>query len=256
MSPDGMLLEEKVAVITGGASGIGRATALLFASHGAHVIVGDVNESGGEETVEDIKKDGSSAHFFRTDVSRAEEMQHLMDASSRAAGGIDVIVNNAGLQYAGVVTEFEEPRWDALMQVNAKSCFLSAKYGVPHLRARGGGSIVCNSSLGGIRGGAGLTAYSASKGAIVAFTKALAQEVAGDGIRVNCVAPGWIDTPFNQPAIDFMGGRKNQDEMVQQKVPMQRQGNPKEVANVILFLASDASSYMTAQALIISGGSY
>lgn len=250
------MLEGKVAVVTGGASGIGRATAVLFASHGAHVVVGDINEEAGEETAASIRQQGSSADFFHTDVSRAEEMQRLMDSASEAAGGIDVIVNNAGLQYAGSVTDFEETRWDALMQVNAKSCFLAAKYGVPHLKARGGGAIVNNSSLGGVRGGPGLTAYSASKGAIVAFTKALAQEVARDGIRVNCVAPGWIDTPFNQPAIDFMGGRANQDEMVRLKVPMQRQGSPEEVSSVILFLASDASSYMTAQALIISGGSY
>jgi len=140
------------------------------------------------------------------------------------------------------------------MSVNPKSCFLGAKYGVPYLRERGGGSIVNMSSIAGLKGGPGMTAYSASKGAVVAFTKALAAELAPDNIRVNCVCPGWIDTPFNQPAIEFMGGREEQEEMVQQTVPLQRQGIPEEIAPGILYLASDASSYMTGKELVIDGG--
>ncbi|HZY56846.1 MAG TPA: SDR family oxidoreductase, partial [Rubrobacteraceae bacterium] len=132
--------------------------------------------------------------------------------------------------------------------------FLGAKYGVPYLRERGSGSIVNIASLAGLKGGPGMSAYSASKGAIIAFTRALAMELAPDNIRVNCVCPGWIDTPFNQPAIEFMGGREEQEKMVQQMVPLQRQGIPEEIAPGILYLASDASSYMTGQARVIAGG--
>jgi dihydroanticapsin dehydrogenase len=171
-------------------------------------------------------------------------------------GGIDVIVNNAGVQRSGRVTEFSEADWDLLMDVNPRSFFFGAKYGVPYLVQHVGGVIVNVASLAGLKGGPGMTAYSASKGAIIAFTKALAAEVAPANIRVNAMCPGWIDTPFNQPAIDFMGGRDVQDRVVEQIVPLGRQGAPEEIATGMLFLASDASSYMTGQALVIDGGVY
>lgn len=249
-----MQLDGKLAVITGAATGIGRTTALLFAREGAQVVVGDLNEEEARKTVESIEAENGEARFVRTDVSRAEDVEALMESAAKFMGGIDVIVNNAGAQRSGPVTEFEESDWDLLMAVNPKSCFLGAKYGVPYLRERGRGSIVNMASLAGLKGGPGMTAYSASKGAIVAFTTALAAELAPDRIRVNCMCPGWIDTPFNQPAIDFMGGRANQDEVVEQSVPLGRQGSPDEIAPGILFLASDASSYMTGQAMSIDGG--
>jgi NAD(P)-dependent dehydrogenase (short-subunit alcohol dehydrogenase family) len=249
-----MDLEGKLAVVTGAATGIGRVTAQLFAREGAQVVIADVNEGEAQKTVDSINEAGGSARFVRTDVSRAEDMQALMDSAAEQMGGIDVIVNNAGAQRSGAVTEFEESEWDLLMRVNPKSCFLGAKYGVPHLRARGGGSIVNVASLAGLKGGSGMTAYSASKGAVIAFSKALAAELAPDRIRVNAMCPGWIDTPFNEPAIEFMGGREEQEEVVRQIVPLQRQGTPEEIAPGILFLASEASSYMTGQALTIDGG--
>src|ERR687898_1417685 len=249
-----MLLQGKVAIITGAATGIGRATALLFAREGASVVVADINEDDAQRTVADIEDEGGSARFVQIDVSEAEDMRTLMERAAEEMGGIDVIVNNAGAQRSGAVTEFEESEWDLLMRVNPRSCFLGAKYGVPYLRERGGGSIVNVASLAGLKGGPGMTAYSASKGAIVAFTKALAAELAADGIRVNAMCPGWIDTPFNQPAIDFMGGRTAQDQVVRQIVPMGRQGTPEEIPSGMLFLASDASSYMTGQALVVDGG--
>lgn len=251
-----MQLEGKLALITGAATGIGKATALLFAREGARVVIGDVNEQGARETADTVNVENGvgRARFVPTDVSRAEEVQALMRDAAEFMGGIDIIVNNAGAQRSGRVTHFEESEWDLIMKVNPKSCFLAAKYGVPYLKERGGGSIVNMSSLAGLKGGPGMTAYSASKGAIVAFTKALAAELAPDRIRVNCMCPGWIDTPFNQPAIDFMGGRSTQEEMVAESVPLQRQGTPQEIAPGMLFLASDASSYMTGQALSIDGG--
>jgi NAD(P)-dependent dehydrogenase (short-subunit alcohol dehydrogenase family) len=249
-----MQLQDKVAIITGAATGIGRATALLFAKEGASVVVADINEDDAQRTVADIEDKGGSARFVQTDVSEAEDVQALMERSAEEMGGIDVIVNNAGAQRSGAVTEFEESEWDLLMRVNPRSCFLGAKYGVPYLRERGGGSIVNVSSLAGLKGGPGMTAYSASKGAIIAFTRALAEELAPDNIRANSVCPGWIDTPFNEPAIEFMGGRAQQEEMVQQTVPLKRQGRPEEIAPGILYLASDASSYVTGQELVIDGG--
>jgi NAD(P)-dependent dehydrogenase (short-subunit alcohol dehydrogenase family) len=249
-----MQLQGKVAIITGAATGIGRATALLFAREGASVVVADINEYDAQRTVADIEDQGADARFVQTDVSQAEDMQALMERAAEEMGGIDVIVNNAGAQRSGAVTEFEESEWDLLMRVNPRSCFLGAKYGVPYLRERGGGSIVNVSSLAGLKGGPGMTAYSASKGAIIAFTRALAEELSPDNIRANSVCPGWIDTPFNEPAIEFMGGRAQQEEMVKQTVPLKRQGTPEEIAPGILYLASDASSYVTGQELVIDGG--
>lgn len=247
-------LEGKLAVITGAATGIGRETALLFAREGAAVVVGDINEAGGRLTASDIETAGGRAWFVRCDVTQAADVEALMRSAAEAMGGIDIIVNNAGAQRSGPVTEFSEEEWDLLMRVNPRSCFLGVKYGVPYLQQRGGGVIVNVASLAGLKGGPGMTAYSASKGAIIAFTKALAPEVASAGIRVNAMCPGWIDTPFNQPAIDFMGGRAVQDQVVAQIVPMARQGTPEEIASGMLFLASDASSYMTGQTLVIDGG--
>lgn len=246
-------LEGKRVVITGAAANIGKATALLFAAEGASLVVGDIDEQA-QRTADEAAGRGAKATFVRTDVTSSDDMKRLMDAAAEAMGGIDVIVNNAGIQRSGSVTEFTEDDWDALMRVNPRSCFLGAKFGVPHLRRAGGGAIVNMASLAGVKGGPGLTGYSASKGAIVAFTKALAAELAPDRIRVNAICPGWVDTPFNQPAIDFMGGPDRQKEVVQAVVPLGRQGVPEEIATGMVFLASDMSSYMTGQALIIDGG--
>jgi NAD(P)-dependent dehydrogenase (short-subunit alcohol dehydrogenase family) len=251
-----MQLSGKLAVITGAATGIGRATALLFAHEGAMVVIGDINEAGGRQAAADIEAAGGRTSFVGCDVTEAASVAALMRSAAETMGGIDIIVNNAGAQRSGRVTEFAEEEWDLLMRVNPRSCFLGVKYGVPYLRQRGGGVIVNVASLAGLKGGPGMTAYSASKGAIVAFTKALAPELAPDGIRVNAMCPGWIDTPFNQPAIDFMGGRAAQDQVVRQIVPMGRQGTPEEIAFGMLFLVSDASSYMTGQSLVIDGGVY
>jgi NAD(P)-dependent dehydrogenase (short-subunit alcohol dehydrogenase family) len=249
-----VLLDNKLTVITGAATGIGQATARLFAREGAAVVIGDINEEGGAQTATDIVADGGKAWFFPCDVTEESNVERLMRTAAETMGGIDVIVNNAGAQRSGLVTEFSTEEWDLLMRVNPRSCFLGVKHGVPYLRQRGGGVIINVASLAGLNGGPGMTAYSASKGAIVAVTKALAPELGPQGIRVNAMCPGWIDTPFNQPAIDFMGGRAVQDKVVEQIVPLKRQGTPEEIATGMVFLASDASSYMTGQTLVIDGG--
>lgn len=249
-----MQLSGKAVVITGAATGIGRAAAQLLAREGAAVVIGDINLAGAAEVVETITAAGGRAWAVCVDVASADEMQVLMTTAADQMGGIDVIVNNAGAQRSGLTVDFAEHDWDLLMAVNPRSCFFGAKYGIPHLKARGGGAIVNVASLAGLKGGPGMAAYSASKGAIVAFGKALAAEVARDRIRVNTICPGWIDTPFNQPAIDFMGGRDAQEAAIAQIVPMGRQGTPNEIATGILFLASDAASYMTGQNLVVDGG--
>lgn len=248
-------LDGKRVVITGAAANIGRATALLFADEGARLAVGDIDQ-GAEETAAEIRARGGEATYLQTDVTSPEQVQRLLDGAAELLGGIDVIVNNAGIQRAGPVTDLAVEDWDALMQVNPRSCFLGAKFGIPHLRAAGGGVIVNTSSIVGLKGAPGAAGYSASKGAIVALTKALAAELADDGIRVNAICPGITDTPFNQPAIDAMGGRAAWEEFVRTVVPMRRQGAPEEIAAGMLFLASDMSSFMTGQVLVLDGGLY
>lgn len=181
-------------------------------------------------------------------------MNALFDTAVQSLGGIDAVINVAGIQRSASIEETDEPSWDAHFNVNAKSCFAAAKFAVPHLRRAGGGSFVSVASIAGIKGMAGLGAYSASKGAIVALTRSLAVELAPDNIRVNCLCPGWIDTPFNDPIISFMGGPAARDTMVSTSIPLRRQGEPPEMAAALTYLASDESSFMTGQALVIDGG--
>ncbi|MCY7401463.1 MAG: SDR family oxidoreductase [Nocardioides sp.] len=246
-------LAGKRIVMTGGAANIGRATALAFADHGASLVIGDIDVRGASGTVELVEAAGGTATFVETDVTDEAAMKHLVDSAADTLGGLDVGFFNAGLQRSGAVTGFDADEWDALFRVNPRHCFLGAKYLTPHL-GDSGGSIVFTASLAGLKGGPGMTAYSASKGAIIGFGKALAAELAPQNIRVNTICPGWIDTPFNQPAIDFMGGRASQESAVAHSVPLGRQGVPEEIASGVVFLASDASSYMTGQVLVIDGG--
>ena len=249
-------LDGRVVAISGAASGIGRAAALLLAEHGAEVTIGDLDADGGEATAAEIRARGGSAAFVPVDVSDSAAVRAWLDAAAAPRGGIDAIVNNAGLQRSGPVTELPEETWDALMRVNPRSCFLGVKHGVPHLLARGGGAIVNTASLAGVKGGPGNTAYAASKGAIVAFTRAVAAELGPQGIRVNALCPGWVDTPFNDPVIAAMGGAQAQAEMVAAAVPLRRQATPEEIAGTVVYLVSDASSYVTGQAVVVDGGVY
>lgn len=248
----GRLVGKRV-VLTGGVANIGREVVRAFLAEGARVVVGDLNAEAGVMLQQDM---GDSMHFLRADVTSEQSVADFVAAGVRWLGGLDVLVQNAGLQHSGTVTEFDAAQWDALFAVNSRAHFFGAKHAVPHLRAVGKGSIVNTASLAGQRGGPGMTAYSASKGAVIAFGTALAMELAPDNIRVNTVCPGWVDTPFNQPAINFMGGRRTQEEVVRQIVPLGRQAVPEEIAPLFVYLASDESSYMTAQAITIDGGVY
>jgi NAD(P)-dependent dehydrogenase (short-subunit alcohol dehydrogenase family) len=169
-------------------------------------------------------------------------------------GGLDALCQHAGMQHAGDITQITEADYERVFQVNLRSQFFGAKHAVPHLRKAGGGSIVNTSSGAGKRGGPGQTLYSASKGAIITFSKTLAVELAPDRIRVNAICPGWVDTPFNDPVVSRLGGREAQAELVARTVPLQRQGTPADMAPMFVFLVSDESAYVTSQALLVDGG--
>ena len=244
----------KRVLMTGGSGNIGRASALLMAEHGATVTIGDLDLAGAQETVDMITAAGGRALAVKTDVTDEASVAALVAAAVDFMAGIDVGFFNAGLQRSGRVEEFPSDEWDALFQVNPRHSFYMAKHTVPHLRKNPSSSIVLTSSVAGVKGGPGMTAYSASKGAIVGFGRALAAELAGDNIRVNVLCPGWVDTPFNGPAIDFMGGTSAQEAIVKQIVPLGRQASSEEIAQTVVFLASDMSSYMTNQIVLVDGG--
>ena len=247
----GNRLQGKRIIITGAANNIGKEAARGFVSEGAHVVIGDIDDKVGMATASEL-----GAEFVKVDVSKEDSVKAFIEQSVQKLGGLDVLVQNAGLQRSGKATEFSASDWDAVFAVNTRAHFFGVKYAIPHLRKSGKGSIINTSSLAGKRGGPGLTAYSASKGAVIAFGTALAIELAPDNIRVNTICPGWVDTAFNQPAIDFMGGRNSQEDVVKRIVPLGRQGQSAEIAPLFVYLASDESSYMTAQAITIDGGVY
>ncbi|QKC94696.1 SDR family NAD(P)-dependent oxidoreductase [Mesorhizobium sp. NZP2298] len=245
-------LSGKRIIITGAVDNIGKEAVRGFVAEGARVVIGDRDERGAA-TAQEF---GGAVHFIKVDVTEEGSVRSLIEEGAAWLGGLDVLCQNAGLQHSGAVTDFDAAKWDALFAVNARAHFFGAKYAVPMLRKNGKGSIINTSSLAGKRGGPGMTAYSASKGAVIAFTTALAMELAADNIRVNAICPGWVDTAFNQPAINFMGGLDAQAKAVSSVVPLGRQALSSEIAPMFVYLASDESSYMTAQAITIDGGVY
>lgn len=245
-------LKGKRIIITGAVSNIGKEAVRAFVAEGARVVIGD-RDAAGAKTAEEF---GDSVSFVQVDVTKEDSVRNLISEGVKWLGGLDVLCQNAGLQHSGSITEFDAEKWDALFAVNSRGHFFGAKYAIPHLRASGKGAIINTSSLAGKRGGAGLVAYSASKGAVIAFTTALAMELAPDNIRVNAICPGWVDTAFNNPAINFMGGRESQEKVVSAIVPLGRQAVSSEIAPLFVYLASDESSYVTAQSITIDGGVY
>jgi dihydroanticapsin dehydrogenase len=242
-------LAGRTAVVTGARANIGGATARLFAEVGARVLLVD-RDPGVEETAAEIRAAGGDAASVVCDVSSPADVERL----AGAVDGLDVLVNNAAVHRVGPVAEFAVADWDETFAVNVRGSFLTVRALLPQLRSSTAAAIVNTSSQVGLHGAPGATAYSASKGAVIAFTKALALELAPDGIRVNAICPGWVDTPFNAPAIAMLGGPEAQARIVQESVPLGRQARPEEIASATLFLCSDASSYMTGQVLPVDGG--
>ena len=249
-----MRLKDKVALITGGTSGIGEATALLFAREGAKIAITGRNADRGFAVVERVKQLGSDAIFLRTDVSLAEDCRRAVDETLNAFGHLDILFNNAGVFYAQTALECSEQAWDEQIDVNLKGTFLMSKFALPTMIARKSGVIVNNSSGWGIVGGDHAVAYCASKGGVVLMTKALAIDHGSQGIRVNCVCPGDVETPMLS-ADAKMRGLKWSDYIAGCAArPLGRVGTADEIAKAVLFLASDDSSFMTGAALVVDGG--
>jgi NAD(P)-dependent dehydrogenase (short-subunit alcohol dehydrogenase family) len=248
-------LKGKVAIVTGGASGIGKATALLMAQEGAVVVVVDINEMVGQSTAVEIETStGGSVIFFQANVAGAADCERVVGECINKYGRLDVLFNNAGIiRRANVVTTTEE-EWDRVMAVNVKSIFLMSKYVVPVMAQQGGGSIINAGSGWGLKGGGNAISYCASKGAVVNMTRAMAIDHGPQNIRVNCVCPGDTDTPMLRNEAAQLGqpiGAFMQEAATR---PLGRYAQPVEIAQAVIWLASDASSYVTGAALVVDGG--
>jgi NAD(P)-dependent dehydrogenase (short-subunit alcohol dehydrogenase family) len=249
-----MQLTDKVALITGGASGIGRATSLLFAREGATVVIADLNAQAGQAVVNDITQSGGRAWFESADVTRATDCHQMVDRTLREFGKIDILFNNAGIIRRATVLDLSEEDWDRVMAVNVKSIFLLSREVIPHMQKSGGGSIINTASGWGLTGGAKAAAYCASKGAVVLLTKAMAVDHGPQKIRVNCICPGDTDTGMLRSEAQQLGEANDRFLAEAAKRPLGRVGTPEEIARAALYLASDASSFVTGTALVVDGG--
>ena len=246
-------LAGKVALITGAGHGQGAAAAKLFAAEGAAVAVVDRDGARASDVAAGIETDGGTAVAFETDVSDEEQVRASVEGAAARFGGLHVLYNNAGVMHPGPVDTFDLQTWNRQWSVNVTGPFLCAKHAIPFLRKEGG-VIVNTASTAGLGGEQGNATYCATKGAIVNFTRALAVDLARDGIRVNCICPGWVETGFNDAFIAELGGDEVVVAALDAYVPMNRQGMAEEIAEVALFLASDASSLMTGAIVPVDGG--
>ncbi len=247
-----MRLKDKVAVITGAKSGIGFATALRFCAEGAKVVAADVRDA--RQEVDVLNASGGDAFFVQTDVSSESAAYELIGQTVAKYGRLDVLVNNAAIELAKKVTDTTEEEWDRLMGVNLKGVFLCSKAAVTQMRQTAGGVIVNVASELGVVGGAEIAAYCASKGGVIQLTKAMAIDHAAENIRINCVCPGPINTPLLDRIIASSADPGKERQITEEKTLMKRLGEPAEIASVILFLASEESSYMTGSLVVADGG--
>ena len=245
-------LENKVALVTGAGSGIGRASSLILAREGAKMVVSDIDASGAEETLSLIKERGGDGVFVHADVSKSNDVQELISRAVSTYGRLDCAYNNAGIEgyMSGRLHEYPEETWDRLVDINIKGVWLCLKYEIPLMLEQGGGAIVNTASVAGLVGARRLSAYIASKHAVVGLTKAAALEYAQDGIRVNAVCPGIIDTPM----MDRLIAGRETDEDMDTRQPIGRMGTPAEVAETVAWLCSDAASLVTGIAMAVDGG--
>ncbi|MCX6774918.1 MAG: SDR family oxidoreductase [DPANN group archaeon] len=248
-----MRLEGKVAIITGASSGIGKATALLFGREGAKVIVNyshSVDEAN--EVVDSILKSGGEAIAIKADVSKEHEVKAMMEETIKKYGKIDILYNNAGVELQKPITITSEEEWNKVLDINLKGMFHCSKHIISYMKE--GGVIVNTASVAGLFGSVNLSAYCASKGGVIALTKALALEYAPNKIRVNCICPGAIDTPMLRRFIDASPDPKATEKQFTSMHPLGRLGQPEDIARAALFLASDSSSFITGHSLVVDGG--
>ncbi len=247
-------LYNKVALITGGASGIGRATAILFAQEGAAVAIVDIHAGHGQSAATEIESVGGKAIFIPCNVTNADDCRSAVEKTVNTFGGLNILFNNAGIIRRANVINTTEDEWDRVMAVNVKSIFLMSKYAIPYLEKAGGGSIINTSSGWGLKGGGNAVSYCASKGAVTNMTRAMAIDHGKHNIRVNAICPGDTDTPMLRNEAQQLG-QSEQDFMVEAaNRPLRRYAQPIEIAQAVLYLASDAASYITGAALVIDGG--
>jgi NAD(P)-dependent dehydrogenase (short-subunit alcohol dehydrogenase family) len=247
----------KVAVVAGGAQGIGLAAARKLAIEGASVVICSDREDQLEEAVAELREEGLEVSGTRADVTSSADMKRLMDFATETYGGVDVLVNSAGVQRYGTVVETEVEVWDEVLDVNLKGIYLASRYAIPEMRKRGGGAIVNLSSVQAFASQTGVAAYTASKGGINALTRAMALDHAEENIRVNAVCPASVDTPMLRWSADQFKGEKSVEETVAdwgRMHPVGRVAKPEEVAEVIAFLASDRASFVTGSDYKVDGG--
>jgi NAD(P)-dependent dehydrogenase (short-subunit alcohol dehydrogenase family) len=247
-------LTGKTAIVTGGASGIGFATAQLLAEEGAAVVVADINEAQGKQAEQKINAVGGRAIFVSCNVAHAADCQHAVQTAVETFGRLDILFNNAGIIRRADVIGTTEDEWDRVMDVNVKSIFLMSKYAVPEIAKQGGGAIVNTGSGWGIKGGRNAVSYCASKGAVVNMTRAMAIDHGPQNIRVNCICPGDTDTPMLRNEARQLGQAEEKFLAEAKERPLNRYAQPVEIAQAVLYLVSDAASYVTGAVLAVDGG--
>ncbi len=248
-------LEAKVVILTGGTSGIGRAAARLFCREGAKVVIGARNEEAGASVVQEVQEDGrGEALFIKTDVSAPEQVENLVNETIKSYGRVDVLYGNSGVLPTSTAPDTTLETWRSCIDVNLSGNFYLAKYGIPALIETGGKTILFTGSELGTVGASAMVAYCASKGGVINMTRALAIDCAPHGIRVNCLAPGPIETPMLRKMFDDAENPDEYEQIQVEPILLKRFGTPEEIAEVALFLASDASSYMTGAIVVADGG--
>lgn len=243
-----MRLKDKVAIVTGGANGIGRHTVLRFAGEGAKVVIADFNEEQGLKVLDEVRKHGGAAIFVKVDVASAESAENMVKTTLDHFGKIDILINNAGITNDGLLTKLTEESWQQVVNVNLTGVFNCTKAVIPTMLENGAGKIINTSSVSGVYGNFGQTNYAATKAGVIGMTRTWAKELGAKGINVNAVAPGFCDTNMTAKVPEKV------IQKIVQQIPLKRLGKPEDIANAYLYLASDEANYVNGTVLHVDGG--